>query len=317
MATRLRAMDIGANLLDDMFAGVYHGKRLHEPDLAFVLQRAAEAGVDKVVATCGNEADAARGALLAGQFPRQVRSTMGIHPTEANGATEGWPERLLELHARHGDAIVAVGEAGMDADRVSFAPLDVQRRVFEQHFSLCERTGLPMFIHARGCHDEVLSIIAEHRAQLVGGGVVHSFDGSMAHLHAVVSLGLHVGLNGCSLRTADNLAVARAVPVDRLLVESDAPWCSLKPTHASHALNTLGEAARYPRVKKDKLAGSEGKAVVRDRNEPTACVEVLGVLASLRGVPVEELARQVYANSTRLFRWPAAAPPSGHVQITG
>jgi len=229
---------------------------------------------------------------------------MGIHPTEASGATEGWPERLLELHAQHGDAIVAVGEAGMDADRVSFAPLDVQRRVFAQHFSLCERTGLPMFIHARGCHDEVVGVISEHRAQLVGGGVVHSFDGSMAHMHALVDLGLHVGINGCSLRTADNLAVARAVPAEWLVVESDAPWCSLKPTHASHAFNAVG-ASPYPRVKKDKLAGSEGQAMVRDRNEPTACVEVLGVLASLRGVPVDELAQQVYANSTRLFRWPS------------
>ena len=160
-----------------------------------------------------------------------------------------------------------------------------------------------MFIHSRACHAEMLEILTEHRNDLVGGGVVHSFDGSLDEMRALIDLGLYIGINGCSLRTEDSLKVAKEIPTDRLLVESDAPWCGLKPAHAS---SPFFQPLDFPQVKKEKAQGQEGKVMVNDRNEPVACLSVLSVLATIRNQDLNVLADHVYANSQRLFKWTPA-----------
>ena len=120
----------------------------------------------------------------------------------------------------------------------------------------------------------------------------------------LLQLGLHIGLNGCSLKTGENLAAARAVPLGRLLLETDAPWCGIRRSHAGHA-HVRTAIAAVDRKKKDAADAAAGAggggACVADRCEPAHIVQVAEVLAALHGVSVDELAAAAYANTRALF----------------
>ena len=116
-------------------------------------------------------------------------------------------------------SIVAIGECGLDRDRTSFAPFDTQLQVWKSHFTLCDETGLPMFIHSRSCGKDTIEILKNY--PLKAGGVVHSFDGSLEEAIQICDLpGMFVGINGCSLKTQENLQVVKELPLQNILVES-------------------------------------------------------------------------------------------------
>jgi TatD DNase family protein len=139
-----------------------------------------------------------------------------------------------------------------------------------------------------------LSVVQENRSRIKGGGVVHSFDGSIEEMHALVDLGFFIGINGCSLRTEENLRVAAEIPEEFIILETDAPWCGIKPTHAgfSHVTTT------FPTKKPEKY---EIGSMVKDRSEPCMIVQVLEILSAIRGVDPKTLAEIVYQNTERLF----------------
>lgn len=88
---------------------------------------------------------------------------------------------------------------------------------------MAEKTGLPLFLHLRGPAADFIQIMKENKHKYKDG-VVHSFDGSVEEMEELVEMGLYIGINGCSLKSADNLAVVKKIPRDRLMIETDAPW---------------------------------------------------------------------------------------------
>jgi len=218
--------------------------------------------------------------------------------------------------------VVAVGECGLDYERLFFCPQGVQRRGFEAQLGLAQQARLPLFLHNRNTGDDFARQCAARPRALGAGGVVHSFDGDAAELAVLLGLGLHIGLNGCSLKTAHNLAVAAAVPVERLHLETDAPWCGIRRTHAGHA-SVRPDPSLPPEVKKEKWVHG---ATVKDRCEPCYISHVLQALggarlaarggdgggggagtgaapADLRLAEEASVATAAYSNSLRLF-WP-------------
>jgi TatD DNase family protein len=137
-------------------------------------------------------------------------------------------------------------------------------------------------------------VLRAHLATARSAGVVHSFDGDAAELAALLDLGMSIGINGCSMRAEPNLRIAASVPLDRLLIETDAPWCQVRPTHAGHA----SVATQFPEVKKEAWRSD---SCVKSRNEPCHTLQVLEILAAARGEPISELGAAVYANARRLF----------------
>ena len=140
-----------------------------------------------------------------------------------------------------------------------------------------------------------------YRPRLAGGGVVHSFDGDVEEMRALTGeLDLYIGVNGCSMKTEENLRVIQEIPVDRLLLETDAPWCDIRPTHASFKYLHGGTwtAALPASKKKERFVMGE---MVKGRNEPCSIRNVLTVVANIRNVDEVQLAEQVYQNTLRLF----------------
>jgi len=189
--------------------------------------------------------------------------------------------------------VVAVGECGLDYDRLQFAPAAVQLAHFELHIDLAERHGLPLFLHDRNTGGAFGDVMRRHRHR-VRGGVVHSFTGSPRELDEYLALGLDIGLNGCSLKTDANCAVAAAVPLDRLHLETDAPWCEIRRTHASFRhVRTHWPAVEPKKHDPDRL--------VKGRSEPAQLLQVAEAVAGVRGAELGEVLAAAYANSRRLF----------------
>ncbi|PWN26913.1 hypothetical protein BDZ90DRAFT_221469 [Jaminaea rosea] len=321
-------IDIGANLLDGMYRGKYQGKKYHEPDLDAVLSRARKANVVAQIVTSGSLSESRQSISLCSQPGKEdLYCTVGCHPTRSKevakhpGGLKAYMAALDELlteHSKHnGGRVVAVGECGLDYDRLFFSTEEEQKPVFEAQLDLAIKHRLPLFLHNRNSTNDFLAILEPRLEELKGmaasptpahrAGVVHSFTDSREEMDRFLSLGFYISVNGCSLKTEDQLTTIAACPLDRLMLETDAPWCSLKASHASakhkghygQDWKDIYEPAAVKREKKD-VAGNEGK-MVKDRNEPCAIGQVSGVVARLKGADVRQLAEVCERNTRWVF----------------
>ena len=305
--------DIAVNLTDAQYQGVYNGRAApyHPPDLPAVLARAAAAGVRRIIVT-GTDLAESRAALAlarahnaSGAHPGlRLHSTVGLHPTSTSGGLEGlapaaYEAALLEC-ARDGmtdNTVVFIGECGLDMERLHFSPEAAQRAHFPMHLRLAAATGLPLFLHDRASHGALLALADAHGGLPPAGGVVHSFTGTRAELAAYLARPrLWVGLNGCALKTAEGCAVAASVPLARLLLETDAPWCSIKASSPAAPLLRTAPPARA--VRREKW---EEGAMVKDRGEPCNVVGVAEAVAGLMGVPVADVCQAAEQNLRELL----------------
>jgi TatD DNase family protein len=295
-------IDIAANLTDEMFDGIYNDKKKHECDRAYVVKRAMENGCQQMIVLAGTLNDAEKCLSLCTELDpagTKLYTTIGFHPTRSQEAISCTSDQLVAFRKKAGDSLVAVGELGLDYDRLHFCPRDVQIDQFIRQLDLFGSFGLPFLFHLRNAFADFMEILQIHSSQWKpSGGVVHSFDGSRAEMEELVSLGLYIGLNGCSLRSSDFLeSVVPHIPSDRLLLETDSPYCDVRPTHPGYIL--MDPTSRLRSVKPEKW---EAGCLVKGRNEPCTIGQVAQVVAKVKGMEVTDLARIVRENTFRLFR---------------
>lgn len=187
-----RMIDIAVNFTDSMFKGLYNGKQRHTPDIAAVLSRAWSAGVDRIIVT-GGSLEESKEALAIAETDARLFCTIGVHPTRCKEFDEsGDPEKhfqeLLFLAKKGAEKgkVVAIGECGLDYDRLHFCPSDIQKKYFEKQFELAHLTKLPMFLHMRAAAEDFCNIIERNKDRF-SAGVVHSFTGSAEDCDKVLS----------------------------------------------------------------------------------------------------------------------------------
>ena len=233
-----------------------------------------------------------------------------MHPCSAKtfDSFEGGPSALLDtlratvLKAQATDHVVAFGEIGLDYDRLMLTGKEQQLKYFEMQLDLAVELQLPLFLHSRAAGEDFERLLVPRLEKLPKKGLVHSFTGTLEEMERLVALGLDIGVNGCSLKTEENLTVVRAIPLDHIQIETDGPWvsamlrkqyhmsvnhlqCEMRASHASAKHKTT--APPLPKaVKKEKW---ETGAMVKGRNEPATIPHVAHVVASVKGIPVEEL----------------------------
>ncbi|XP_021769596.1 putative deoxyribonuclease TATDN1 [Chenopodium quinoa] len=300
-APALRMIDIAVNFTDGMFKGIYHGKHCHVPDFQTVLSRAWSAGVDRIIVT-GGSLEESKEALAIAETDGRLFCTVGVHPTRCNEFEEsGDPEKhfqaLLSL-AKEGvekGKVVAIGECGLDYDRLQFCQADIQKKYFEKQFELANAMKLPMFLHMREAAADFCDILDRNKSRFLSG-VAHSFTGSAEDRDKLLSFSnLYIGVNGCSLKTAENLEVVKGIPVERMMIETDSPYCDIKNTHAGIKM----VKSTWPSKKKEKY---DSECLVKGRNEPCLVRQVLEVVAGCKGIAdINQLSQNVYHNTCRVF----------------
>ncbi|EPE34808.1 Metallo-dependent hydrolase [Glarea lozoyensis ATCC 20868] len=300
-----RYIDIGINLTDPVYSGIYHGTQRHPADLHAVVARAKEAGCTKLIVTGSDLAESKKAVELAKEYPGTIYTTIGVHPCSCTQfeTHDPSPEDLLSqlkklaIEAKSSGHCVAFGEIGLDYDRLTLCPKKTQLKYFTAQLELATELQLPLFLHSRAAHADFLTILNKYSDRLPKRGVVHSFTGSMEEMQELVQRGWHIGVNGCSLKTEDNLKVVKEIPLERLMLETDGPWCEIRASHAgSKYLKGFEEVGRW--VKKERWA--EGNCV-KGRNEPCVIGKVGVVVAGVRGVELREVTEMAWGNTGRVF----------------
>lgn len=294
-----KLFDIAANLCDEKFKGVYNGKKYHEDDTDEVIQRAKDYKVEKMLFTSGcieDTHDSYNLSLKSEHF----YTTVGVHPCRASEAEKTNIEikeyfnQVLDLARKYKDKIIAIGECGLDYDRFHYSPKETQLKYYAPHFDIANETGLPMYLHSRNTDDDFYKITKENRHKF-SSGVVHSFTETEEVLNQYLSLDLYIGVNGCSLKTQENIEVIKKIPLDKIMIETDAPYCDIRNTHASFP---LVKTQFKDRIKKEKMKKG---LMCKDRNEPCMIVQVLEAVAKIKGVSDQELANISYENTIKMF----------------
>lgn len=253
-----------------------------DEDRAAMLDRARAAGVRTILAigsaTGPHQLDAA---IPFAEQHDWIYATIGIHPHEANLATEEHFERLGEL-ARH-PRVIAWGEMGLDY-HYDHSLRDVQQKVFRRQLAQARAGRLPVVIHCRDAWDDCLALLESDWGPSGLGGIFHCFTGTMEEARRGIEMGFYVSFAGNVTypKMQPLRDVARELPLDRLLTETDSPF--LPPQ------------------------GRRGK-----RNEPAFVTEVAEVLANVRNLSRDELAGAAAANFDRLFGLGAPASPERFV----
>jgi TatD DNase family protein len=257
-------IDSHCHLAGEEFAG----------DLEAVIERARAAGLAHalVILAAHDDAELERGARVASLWPG-VRFSIGVHPHAAGtfGDTPPAAAGLVENRIDMEPASRAIGEIGLDY-HYDFAPRDVQQAVFREQVRLAKRRQLPIVIHTREAEEDTFRILADETAGDVGG-VFHCFTGDRAMARRVLEIDFHISLAGIvSFPRAEELReVAKLVPLDRLLIETDSPFLAPVPYR--------------------------GK-----RNEPAYVVRVAEAIAEARGATAGDVGTAALENFTRLFK---------------
>ena len=296
-STKLKFFDIAANLSDNQFYGIYYGKKVHEDDHDSVIARAKKHGVDKFLFVGGYYEDTVKSLKLCKEFKNSGYSTLGIHPCRADEILkneEEYYEKMELLYKENKNSIVAIGECGLDYDRLHYSKKETQLKAFPIHFEWAEKFGLPMYLHSRNCADDFLEIVKRNRDRFKDG-VVHSFTGTENELKEYLDLGFYIGVNGCSLKTEENIEIAKKIPLEKLMIETDAPYCEVRNSHAS--MKYLKEKIFKGKVKKK----FNKNFLVKGRNEPCKIIEINEIFAKIKEVSEKELADVCYENSCKVF----------------
>ena len=243
-----------------------------DSDRDAMLARAREAGVQKILAIgSGTASDRLDAAIPFAEKYDWIYATIGVHPHESKLATEEWFTELSRL-SKH-PRVLAWGEIGLDYF-YDHSPRDVQQTVFRRQLSLAREAKLPVIIHCRDAWPDCLRIFDEENWRTSNlGGIFHCFTGSLADAQRGLDMGFLISFS-CNVtypKMAHLLQTAAALPLDRILLETDSPF--LPP-----------------------------QAIRGKRNEPANVVEVARALSNVRNLPAEEVARATADNFRRFFR---------------
>jgi TatD DNase family protein len=251
--------DTHAHLDDEQF----------DADRDAVVARAHAAGVSTIVAV-GTAVDSSQKCIdLAARYAG-VYAAVGMQPNHCAEAQPGDWDRIVQLAGQPG--VVALGETGLDR-YWDYTPFEIQQDYFDRHLRLSQQLDLPFIVHMRDCGADIVQMLRDARQRGPLSGVMHSFTGDAALAAECFDLGLDISFAGMvTYNKSDELrAVAAAIPNDRILIETDAPYLSPHPKRGQRP------------------------------NEPALLVHTAACLAKVRGVSADEFAAQTTMNARRLF----------------
>lgn len=237
-------------------------------DREAVLKKVRNAGVGCII-NAASSMNSSRLSLELAKSHEIVFTSVGVHPHDVQGMKESDLEILLAMSAF--DKVVAIGEIGLDY-YYDTAPREIQKLWFREQIKLAVDLDMPLIIHSRDAAQDTFDLLIEGNGQAVGG-VIHCFSGSVEMAQKYVDLGYYIGIGGVvTFKNAKKtIEVVEAIPLDRLLVETDAPYLSPVP--------------------------HRGK-----RNDSSYIPEIITKIAEIKGITPKEVEDATWENGKRLFR---------------
>ena len=204
-----------------------------DEDLSQVLCDLADKGVCGVINNASNMESAKKSVEFAEKYPN-IWAAVGVHPHDVKDMTEADIDTLRKMSEHK--KVVAIGEIGLDY-HYNFSPRDVQIKWFEKQLELAKELDLPVFIHDREAHADTMEILKKYKPK----GVIHCFSGSVEMAKEIIKLGMYIGLGGAvTFKNAKTpVEVAKYVPLDRLLLETDAPYMTPVPFRGKRCTSDL------------------------------------------------------------------------------
>jgi TatD DNase family protein len=242
----------------------------YQDDLEELLQRARQNKIDHII-TIGIDLKSSLHAAELASSRDNISATIGIHPHDVDACTTATYDKLGEIFDKYTEYIVGYGEIGLDYVK-EYSTGENQRIHFSNQLALAKELRLPVIIHDREAHDDTLRIL-QQAGTAEFGGVMHCFSGDCQLAEKVLDLGFYISIPGVvTFKNAlDMQEVARTIPLERMLIETDGPFLSPHPLR--------------------------GK-----RNEPVNVLYTADCIARLRGISLDEVARQTTANAKELFK---------------
>jgi len=157
---------------------------------------------------------------------------------------------------------VTIGECGLDYAQSEFRSMEIQKVGLLAQLQVSQATGLPLYLHNRDSGSDLFEILSEWIGQQQQfGGIVHSFDEDIEIANKFILLGLYIGVNGFSQKTNENIEKVRQLPLNRLILETDCPWCEIRPAYAGYRYINSTTTKSYPTMKDKKYKRELGYCV--------------------------------------------------------
>lgn len=261
----IKRIDIGINLMNKQF----------KDDRLDIVQRALENGTGLIIT--GTDLESSKRAIdfIKENNLENVWCTVGIHPHNAKEIDDGYISTLSKLIRQNTDIVVAIGEAGLDYDRM-FSSIEQQRYALKEQMRLADKAELPMFLHERSAVDDFIKLTKNNR-EVCRRSIVHCFTGSKETVYRYLQLGYMIGLTGwiCdNRRNKDVIEALKIIPLERILIETDAPY-----------LTPLNVKEKLPR-----------------RNIPDNLHYVIEKIAEVKNLSPIEIESIVLRNTLRTFK---------------
>ena len=252
-------IDTHSHLDSDQFDGIR----------ATIMENTQRAGIHQMI-SIGCSWGSSQKCLYLTSIYNNVFASVGIHPNYTSDAALDHWDRIVKMtkHPR----VVALGETGLDR-YWDFCPFDLQQDYFDRHIRLSQKTGIPFVVHMRECEQDILDMLIEARARGPLRGVMHSFTGDLAMAEKCLELGMYISFAGMVTFKKNELLrkVAAAIPLDRMLVETDSPYLSPHPLRSNRP------------------------------NQPAFMLHTAQCLADAKEIPLQTLAKHTVENTYRLF----------------
>ena len=256
-------IDIGANLTHASF----------DHDIDDVIKRSLNAGLEKIIVTSSSIEDTKKAVELTVKYSNVLWATAGVHPHNAKDAEKQTGFEIKQLLNQK--KIIAIGEIGLDYCR-NFSEPNEQKKIFKIQLDIAAESSLPVFLHQRDSHQDFVGILKNYKSDSILG-VAHCFTEGREELKDYLDLGLYIGITGwlCDPRRNQKLIDAmQYIPIDRLLIETDAPYL-------------------IPKVLEKELKTR--------RNEPCFLPHVANAVAEYKKIDLEEVILKTSKNAERLF----------------
>jgi len=240
-----------------------------DKDRPEIIKRALAAGIKQIVSIGTNIEDCKNTLALAKEY-EFIFAAVGIHPHETKTISE---ETYFQLQNLAADSrVVAIGEIGLDFYR-NLSPPEVQIHHFREQLRLARDFSLPVIIHDRNAHNEIIRILQEEKAETIGG-VIHCFSGDQKMAQKCMDMGFYISIPGTvTYKKSDEYReLVRNLPLERILLETDCPFLAPHPFR--------------------------GK-----RNEPAYLIYTVEIVAQIKGIKKEELATLTTINAKKLFNF--------------